>query len=59
MKNNGEKVKIKIQDGQYNETNWDPVESNYDIEIEHYTEKLTQNQYWHSKIFFNEDPKDF
>ena len=58
-KNNGEKVKIKIQDGQYNETNWDPVESNYDLEIEHYTEKLTQNQYWHSKIFFNEDPKDF
>ena len=58
-KNNGEKVKIKIQDGQYNETNWDPVESNYDLEIEHYTEKLTQNQYWHSKIFFNEDPKGF
>ena len=53
----GEKVNLKITDGEYNETEWDPVSSTYDLEIEHYISKLSQNQILHSKILFGEDPE--
>jgi len=58
-KNNGNKIKLGTMEGNYNENDWEPVLSTYDEEIEHYAEKLSTKQFYHSKLLFGDNPEEF